>query len=296
METTAPRRERSAAMLYLFIAYGWTWLLWVPPLLAAQPKNWLMPSPNNYARLVTDGFASSQHMLLALLFSLAVYGPLLGSLAATRLEQGAPGVRALLRSTTNWQIAPRWYGIALLLAAALSYLPVLLAALAGGLAQPEMPFARRLLWFVPLLLLQMLTSGLGEEPGWRGYLLPWLQKRFAPGRAVWLLGLAWAVWHYPLTILFTLQGLPQGIPAPAAVITILIALLGQTLGLIGLTYLYVWLYNRIPSVFLMIFFHALTNILGFLAAPVLGAWSLLVGVFPWIVVLVLQRITGKPLV
>jgi uncharacterized protein len=145
--------------------------------------------------------------------------------------------------------------------------------------------------FVPILLLQLLTSGLGEEPGWRGYLLPRLQERFSPVRSVWLLGLAWAVWHYPLTAIYALSGVPADAPAPAGVITIVIALFSQTIGMIGLTYVYVWLFNRTFSIFLMIVFHALTNTLPFLVPPAVGPWALIVGVFPWLVVLVLWLVT-----
>jgi hypothetical protein len=108
---------------------------------------------------------------------------------------------------------------------------------------------------------------------------------------VWLLGLAWAVWHYPLTAIYALSGVPADAPAPAGVVTVVIALLSQTLGSIGLTYLYVWLFNRTHSIFLMIVFHALTNALPFLVPPALGMWALVVGVFPWIIALVLWLIT-----
>jgi hypothetical protein len=64
-----------------------------------------------------------------------------------------------------------------------------------------------------------------------------------------------------------------------------IALLSQTIGVIGLTYVYAWLLNRTRSTFLMIVFHALTNALTFLLPPALGPWSLVVGIVPWIVVL-----------
>jgi hypothetical protein len=76
--------------------------------------------------------------------------------------------------------------------------------------------------------------------------------------------------------------------APAAgVITIVIALLSLTLGLIGLTYLYVWLCNRTHSNFSMIVFRALTNAVPFLVPSALGPWALVVGAFPWLVVLIL---------
>lgn len=43
---------------------------------------------------------------------------------------------------------------------------------------------------------------LGEEGGWRGYLLPGLLSRMGEVRASALLGLVWALWHLPVMVLF----------------------------------------------------------------------------------------------
>lgn len=293
MEAVDSRRRHRSLVLYLFVSYAFTWLLWVPPLLDALPRGWAMPSPDQYAHFAAEGFAGTWHLLLAATFSVAVYGPLLGALIATGYERGSQGVRDLLAWTFNPRVAPRWYLVALIMAVALSYVPTLLAWITGNLGTPLLDAGTRLALFVPLLLLQLLTSGLGEEPGWRGYLLPRLQDRLSPVRTVWLLGLAWAVWHYPLTAIYALSAVPADAPAPAGVITIIVALLSQTIGSIGLTYLYVWLFNRTRSLFLMIVFHALTNVLPFLVSPALGPWALVVGVFPWILVLVLWLVTRR---
>jgi uncharacterized protein len=190
-------------------------LLWVPPLLDALPRGWALPSPYKYAQLAAEGFANNRHVLLAVTFSVAVYGPLLGALIATGHERGSHGVRELLARIFNPRVAPRWYLIALMIAVAVSYVPTLLAWMTGGLGVSLLDAGARFALFVPILLLQLLTSGLGEEPGWRGYLLPRLQERFSPVRSVWLLGLAWAVWHYPLTAIYALSGVPADAPAPS---------------------------------------------------------------------------------
>jgi hypothetical protein len=230
---------------------------------------------------------------LAVIFSLAVYGPLIGACLALAYERGSAEVRELLANTFDARIAPRWYLIALLIASAIAFVPAILAWLTESLNQPLLNFGRIALLFFPLLVLQLLTSGLGEEPGWRGYLLPRLQKRFSPGRTVWVLGFIWALWHYPLTAIYVLQGVPDGVPAIGAVIAVLIGLLIQTIGMIAVTYIYVWLFNRTGSIFLMIMFHALSNTLPFLIPSIQGPLALLVGILPWVVVLALRLTLGK---
>jgi membrane protease YdiL (CAAX protease family) len=153
-----------------------------------------------------------------------------------------------------------------------------------------------LLPFVPLLLIwQILTSGL-EEPGWRGFLLPELQARFGGEKYIWLLGLAWAGWHYPFTIYHTLAPMVD-MAVPTMVISVILALAGNTMSIIGMTYLYVWLNNNTKSVFLAILFHTITNVANtvmFSSLEELGPLlTIVIGFMPWAVVIVMQRVLGK---
>lgn len=49
---------------------------------------------------------------------------------------------------------------------------------------------------------------LGEELGWRGFALPYLQKRHSPLRASIILGFFWGLWHAPLDISHGFGGMP----------------------------------------------------------------------------------------
>ncbi|MES3038031.1 MAG: CPBP family intramembrane glutamic endopeptidase [Bdellovibrionota bacterium] len=50
----------------------------------------------------------------------------------------------------------------------------------------------------------------GEEYGWRGYLLPELNKVMGPIISASIVGIIWAIWHGPLVyILATVMGAPQ---------------------------------------------------------------------------------------
>jgi membrane protease YdiL (CAAX protease family) len=46
----------------------------------------------------------------------------------------------------------------------------------------------------------ILGGSMGEEFGWRGYALPLLLKKYNPSAASLILGLIWALWHFPIDI------------------------------------------------------------------------------------------------
>ena len=55
---------------------------------------------------------------------------------------------------------------------------------------------------MPLNFLLVYTAFFGEEYGWRGFLQPLLQKRFALRGGILVLGVAWGLWHLPINIFF----------------------------------------------------------------------------------------------
>lgn len=50
----------------------------------------------------------------------------------------------------------------------------------------------------PALLVPFLFGPLGEEFGWRGFSLPRFVKEYSPVTACFLVGVIWAIWHWPL--------------------------------------------------------------------------------------------------
>jgi len=77
-----------------------------------------------------------------------------------------------------------------------------------------------------------LGGGVSEETGWRGFLLPRLQKHFNPLLASLLVWFPWALWHLPLD--FT------GYAGPTSVDY----LRTRVLVLVPLSIIMTWLYNR----------------------------------------------------
>ena len=55
------------------------------------------------------------------------------------------------------------------------------------------------IYIFPIYLLLMIFMGGGqEEIGWRGYILPFLEKRYGLIIGSLLLGIIWSMWHIPL--------------------------------------------------------------------------------------------------
>ena len=77
-----------------------------------------------------------------------------------------------------------------------------------------------------------------------------------PGRNFWdtgwSLGFVWAVWHIPVAVMiFAEQGM-----APAAILG---SLAGFTMGIVAMSILHTWFYERTRSVFFNVLLHAVFN-------------------------------------
>ncbi len=281
---------------YLILAYGITWLGWIPTLIISTKQGYLLPSMEGFVTFIQSGFSDINHILVVIAYSLAVYGPLVGALIATRMVSGKPGIAELWGRIIKWRIGTRWYLVVALIALALAIVPFFLVTLTP-LAKFDSSGLFALAPFIlPLLLWQILTSGFGEEPGWRGFLLPKLQARFGGEKYIWLLGLSWAIWHYPFTAYHTLSSMVD-VPVPAMIVTVIFALAGNTMSLIGMTYTYVWLSNNTKSVFLAILFHAAVNAMNTVVLVSIEGFNPLVTIImalmPWAVVLVMAKVLGK---
>lgn len=99
---------------------------------------------------------------------------------------------------------------------------------------------------IPVLFCLFFLGGVAEETGYMGYAVEPMQERFGALAASILIGIPWAVWHYPSII-------QQGHG--------LTFIVWATLGTVAVRVLIVWIYNNTgKSLFACILFHTMLNV------------------------------------
>ncbi len=102
-----------------------------------------------------------------------------------------------------------------------------------------------------VLTIGAILSAAGEEIGWRGLLVPLLNRRYGFRTAVIVSGLIWAGWHYPLML--TIRYSAYGIPLWYALIVF-------TLCVVGFSVFLGWLRLRSNSLWPAALAHATFNL------------------------------------
>lgn len=239
------------------------------------------------------------HAIISLIFSIGVYGPLVGALFVTYKELGQSGLSDLGRRIIKWRVDAKWYFAVLMLSLVITIPAVLIGLLAGLPLQSPLEIAIPFQLLIPFILWQLFTSGL-EEPGWRGYALPRLQKKYNAEAASWRLGIFWSIWHWPYLIFLyasttILTDVPPEMVGVAIGVTIVQSLFLHAISSAGIAIVYTWLYNNTESLFICILFHEATNVTNIYVQAILPhpALSVVLGIMPWVVAYILVRLYGK---
>jgi membrane protease YdiL (CAAX protease family) len=172
----SPWKQKST-WIFMAIAFGLPWAGWI-----------------------TAAILSARHYnssVLTWLFYCGDFCSVAGFVATFADGQG-PAVKELFRSCFRWKVSLLWWLYALLLPCAWAVTaPVAWGLTHGGIGPIRITQVISL--FASSRFIQSFSTGpLGEEAGWRGFLLPRLLQRYPPLKASLVLGLIWSFWHVPL--------------------------------------------------------------------------------------------------
>lgn len=171
--------DKKKIILFLTITFLWSWTLWLFGL-------------NQLANGITQESISK----FLVFFFAGVYGPTAGALLTSVSFDGFTGVLNLLKKLFIWKIPLKIYLY-------LIVLPIIFVVI--GIVQYDLfiadigSFDKMAFLSIPLVLWAGFYAGpLGEELGWRGFLLPEFQKGFSNLKSAVFIGIIWFAWHTPL--------------------------------------------------------------------------------------------------
>jgi len=220
--------KKQKPVLYFFaLSYILSWLIWIP--LGLEEQGYL------------------QLGLPYGLKDLGSYGPGVAALIIVACEYGWQDIKSLLSRIVIWRFNIYWYALVILGAGFLGLAALLISALFG---QAAVSFVGRPPFYLfPLYLIWVIIFGgpLGEELGWRGYVLPALMVKYGAVRSSLIIGVLWSAWHLPL---FWMPGTVQ----------YELSFITYTMMTVPLAFIYTWIHlGTGGSVLAAILFHGASN-------------------------------------
>jgi membrane protease YdiL (CAAX protease family) len=180
---------------------------------------------------------------------LSVFTPSIVALVLTATSSGKSGVYDLFVQQTIQKTAFKW-----LLLSVIGF-PVLASlAILTNLNFDMSNFELRTTQLLPQIIVIILIA-IGEEYGWRGYLLPRLMNRFNVFYSSIILGVIWGFWHFPAYMIGT--GTPEEM-------SFSLFLLWVVLGTLFISWIYYYTRSVLTSILAHISANAAFNYLNIL--------------------------------
>jgi membrane protease YdiL (CAAX protease family) len=216
---------------YFVIAFAFSWIVWLPGVLAARGL-FELPFPE----LVLAGIGA--------------FGPFVSAFYLTRKNQGKEGIKTLIKRALNFRIPLKWLAAIFVIHLAVTAAARYLYIWRGG-ELPDSPVLGSPVAILVLFIVLFFVGGsVNEEFGWRGYALDRIQLKHNALLSSLILGFLWGLWHLPL---FFFRGLSQSYMS-------FWIFLGWTC---ALAVLMTWLHNNNGgNILVALLFHTMGNLVG----------------------------------
>ena len=171
--------NRKKLFVFLILTFLWSWILWIIGL-------------ND----LSDGINQESIGKFLVFFFVGVYGPTISAIITTLFFDGLIGVFELIKKLFIWKVPLKYYVYLILLPLIFVIIGI---ALYSQFIGEIGGFDKMAYLSIPTILLAGLYAGpLGEELGWRGFLLPEFQKKYSNLKSAIIIGFIWFIWHIPL--------------------------------------------------------------------------------------------------
>lgn len=255
--------KQNSVLSYILLAYGITWMIALPLVLS-------------YYGFIAIEVPFALHYVLPI-------GPLLSALIVTTGVRGTSGLREILARMSKWRVRPIWIFIALFSVWILYFVSSTIITMMGQ-SWPDLSLFGNVLYlpyltFAGAWLLWTFSFGIGEETGWRGFLLPRLQAKHGPITASLILSVFWAGWHLPM-FLYNENLIAMGVAGT------IFWVIGLMFGSVLLT----WVYNSSEgSILMTALWHGTYNLFTAAVGQAAGLTSGIISMFVmvWVIFIIL---------
>ena len=166
-------------MVFLLIAFGVPWSVQIFMALKRIPLVPVWPG-----LIVANSFCS------------------VAGFVAAYCELGWAGVTELGHRCVQYRASKVWWAYTLLLCFGIAHVTTLAYGLVHGFVGPlKLQDLARQRWLPFTFLSGSIFGPLGEEAGWRGYLLPHLLRQYSALVSSLIIGLISALWHFPVGLI-----------------------------------------------------------------------------------------------
>ena len=185
-------------------------------------------------------------------------GPSIAAFIVVLILGGWRGFVDLLKPFGRWRVNLGVWGLAIFGSGILYLVGLGVHLLMGGKAPPFIMIREEfnlLPLYLVMIVLMPWNGPVGEEFGWRGYVLPKLQNKYGPLAASLMIGTIWGIWHLPS--FFASQGVVGAIAAALGMVFLVPYVLGTIANSVFMT----WMYNKSKASALIagVIWHAAIN-------------------------------------
>jgi membrane protease YdiL (CAAX protease family) len=211
-----------------------------------QALNYALQITGVLKRPAEEGLGAFSAGPLMIIMVLAAWGPFIGAFVSAAITEGKAGIKSLWKRFWNRNLTIKWLLVTLLILEAGRVVSALISRQLLGTSEP--------LFFIPdsvtILISPIfaaLMTGITEEFGWRGFVLPRFEAKWnalVSSLILGVLSIAWHVgqWFVPGSSLYGRDFLQWG------------------LGILSLSILMTWIFNNTKgSILAAILLHAMYN-------------------------------------
>lgn len=208
--------RKNPVLAYLCVAFGFSWSWW-SILLVTTPPAVLQKGPPP---------------LFFVFAALGGIGPSLAGILITAFIDGVTGVGTMFARVKPLKGGIHWYAASLFISPTAAFATLVTESILGK----ETASRKEELDTLPLSVIFPIFAALGEEFGWRGFLLPRVQLHYSALNSSILVGLTWGLWHIPTQVIAWRQ---DGLIAIASNVFV-----SHVVGITAQSVVMTWIYNN----------------------------------------------------